>query len=64
MVTKFNTPPMSGGSSQSSGSGNSDKLVYIAIALVGAYLVYRYVIKPEMDKKTKVYESTDDASFE
>lgn len=63
MITKFNTPPMSSGSSQSSGD-KSNKLVYIAVALVGIYVLYKFVIKPEMEKKTIVYESTDDATFE
>lgn len=63
MITKFNTPPMSSGSSQSTGD-NSNKLVYLAVALVGIYFLYKFVIKPEMDKKTIVYESTDDAEFE
>ena len=64
MIAKFNTPPMaSSGGSQASGD-NSTKLMYLAVAVVGAYLLYRFVIKPEMDKKTIVYENTDDASFE
>ena len=54
---------MSSGSSQSTGD-NSNKLVYLAVALVGIYFLYKFVIKPEMDKKTIVYECTDDAEFE
>lgn len=64
MITKFNTPPMGSGSTGGSTSGGSDKLVYLAIALVGIYVVYRFIIKPEMDKKITINESTDDTSFE
>ena len=46
MVAKFDTN--GGGSSESKG-GNT--LLYVGIALVAGYSIYRYVIKPEMDKK-------------
>jgi hypothetical protein len=45
MITKFET---SGGS----GSGKSSNgMLYLVGAIVIAYLGYKYVIKPEMDKR-------------
>ncbi len=47
MITKFDT-----GSSASnpSNGGKSNTLLYIVIGAVGVYFLYKYVIKPEMDK--------------
>lgn len=46
MITNFNTPS----ASASTGKG-SNTLVYLIIGAVVLYLGYRYIIKPEMDKK-------------
>jgi Tfp pilus assembly protein PilO len=46
MITKFDT---SGGSGSTSKSGNA--LIYILVAGVVAFLGYKYIIKPEMDKR-------------
>lgn len=50
MIAKFNTSGSgNGGSSASKGGDNT--LLYLAVAVVGGYLVWRYVIKPSIDKK-------------
>lgn len=46
MITKFNTvaKPVSGG-------GSSNTLLYVAMGAVILYLAYRFVIKPDMERK-------------
>lgn len=46
MITKFDT---SGGAGSTSNSGNA--IIYLIVAGVVAYLGYKYLIKPEMDKR-------------
>ena len=48
MIARFDT---NGGGSSSAPSKGSNTLLYIGLALVGGYLLYSYVIKPQMDKK-------------
>lgn len=62
MISKLSTPSLESASKSSGASSN--KLLWIAGLFVGGFLLYRFVIKPEMDKQTIVYESTDDGSFE
>jgi hypothetical protein len=45
MITKFET---SGGSDSGK---SSNAIIYLVGAIVIAYLGYKYVIKPEMDKR-------------
>jgi hypothetical protein len=47
MIAKFNTPAPTGGGEAKGGN----TLLYIGIAVVGGYLLYRYVVKPYLDKK-------------
>ena len=49
MVTTFNTsaPATTGGQS---GKGSNTLLIVLGLAVAG-FLVYRFVIKPQMDKK-------------
>lgn len=47
MITKFNT----GSPAPSSGGGSNNSLLYIVMGAVCLYLAYRYIIKPDMDKK-------------
>ena len=47
-ITNFTTPATSVAPTT---KGNSNTLLYIAIGAVVLYLGYKYVIKPEMDKK-------------
>lgn len=49
MIAKFNTS--GGGNSGSAPSKGSNALIYGVLFLVGGYLLYSYVIKPQMDKK-------------
>jgi hypothetical protein len=49
MIAKFDTS--GGGNGSSAPSKGSNTLLYLGIALVGGYLLYSYVIKPQMDKK-------------
>lgn len=44
MITQFNTSP-------APTSKGSNTLVYLIIGAVVLYLGYKYVIKPEMDKR-------------
>lgn len=49
MIAKFDTS--GGGGSSTSSKGGSNTLIYLAVAVVGGYLLWRYMIKPQMDKK-------------
>ncbi|MEI7960773.1 MAG: hypothetical protein WCI04_00395 [archaeon] len=48
MIAKFDT---SGGGGSSTSKGGDNTLIYLAVAVVGGYLLWRYMIKPQMDKK-------------
>jgi hypothetical protein len=64
MITNFSTPSLSSGTS-SSGSGSSDKTILIVAILLGGFLLYKFVIKPEMDKQKQVLnESSTNGEFE
>lgn len=64
MITSFNTPNMSS-SPATSGSGKGDKTIMIVAILLGGFLLYKFVIKPEMDKqKAKLNESSNSGEFE
>ncbi len=55
MIAKFDTSGAGGGGSTESKGGNG--LLYFAIAVGVGYVLWTYVIKPEMDKrKAKVEE--------
>lgn len=58
MISNFNTPSMS--SNSSSATGGSDKAILFIGLLLGGFLIYKFIIKPEMDKKTTQYESDND----
>ena len=49
MIAKFDTSGAGGGGSTESKGGNG--LIYLAVAVVGGYLLWTYVIKPEIDKR-------------
>jgi hypothetical protein len=49
MIARFNTS--GGGNNSSATSKGSNTLMYGVLLLVGGYLLYSYVIKPQMDKK-------------
>jgi len=49
MIAKFDTSGAGGGGSTESKGGNG--LIYLAVAVVSGYLLWTYVIKPEMDKR-------------
>lgn len=56
MISNFNTPSMSASSGSSSG-GTDKTILIIGLALAG-FLLYKFVIKPEMEKrKTIIYEN-------
>jgi hypothetical protein len=58
MISNFSTPSIA--SSGSSSTGGTDKTVLLITLLIGGFLVYRYIIKPEMDKqKNQTNESTN-----
>lgn len=58
MISNFNTPSMS--SNSGSATGGSDKTILLIGLLLGGFLIYKFIIKPEMDKKTIQYESDND----
>jgi hypothetical protein len=59
MISKFNTPSMS--ASAGGTSGGTDKTILFVGLLLGGFLLWKFVIKPEMDKKnTIIYESDND----
>jgi hypothetical protein len=50
MITNFNTPSFNSGGSTGTGKKSNALYWLIGTALVG-YVVYRYIIKPEIDKQ-------------
>lgn len=49
----------------SSSTGGGDKTLLIAGILLGSYLLYKFVIKPEMDRqKALKYENRNDGGLE
>lgn len=55
------TPTGTGGS----GSGKSDKTIMLVAILLGGFLLYKFVIKPEMDKqKMTINEDSSNGQFE
>ncbi len=57
MITNFNTPSFNSGGSVGTGKKSNALYWLIGTALVG-YVVYRYIIKPEIDKQ-KSYDRTN-----
>ena len=49
MITKFETKSVI--SPSTNGSKSSSTLLYVIVGAVAIYLGYKYVIKPQMDKK-------------
>jgi hypothetical protein len=47
MITKFETGAVASNQGNSKGSST---LLYLIVGAVGVYLLYKYVLKPEMDK--------------
>jgi hypothetical protein len=47
-------------SNSGSATGGSDKTILLIGLLLGGFLIYKFIIKPEMDKKTIQYESDND----
>ena len=65
MISNFNTPSMATAGSGSTGSGKSDKTIMLVAILLGGFLLYKFVIKPEMDKqKITSNESSTNGEFE
>jgi len=64
MITYFNTQSLSG-VKPNAGSGKSDKTILIVALLLGGFLLYKFVIKPEMEKQKAVAnESSSSGEFE
>jgi hypothetical protein len=61
MISKFTTPSMS--ASAGGATGGTDKTILFVGLLLGGFLLWKFVIKPEMDKKnTIIYESDNDGN--
>lgn len=50
MIAKFETSPASAGTGTGTGKGSNTILIILGIAIAG-FVVYKFVIKPAMDKK-------------
>ena len=50
MIAKFDTSGSGNGGSSAS-KGGSNTLLYLGVLAIGGYLIWRYMIKPSMDKK-------------
>lgn len=57
MIAKFDTSGAGGGGSTESKGGNG--LLYFAIAVGVGYVLWTYVIKPEMDKRKAKTEAEE-----
>jgi hypothetical protein len=65
MISNFSTPSIASGSGTGSGSGSTDKTIMLVAILLGGFLLYKFVIKPEMDKqKMNNNESSTNGQFE
>lgn len=65
MISNFNTPSMTPTGTGGSGSGKSDKTIMLVAILLGGFLLYKFVIKPEMDKqKMTINEDSSNGQFE
>jgi hypothetical protein len=63
MISNFSTPSIA--SSGSSSAGGKDKTVLFIALLIGGFLVYKFIIKPEMDKqKNQADETINNEYFE
>ena len=60
MISKFTTPSMSASSGTS--TGGTDKTILFVGLLLGGFLLWKFVIKPEMDKKTIIYENDNNGN--
>lgn len=64
MISNFNTPSMTP-SGAGTGAVKSDKTIMLVAILLGGFLLYKFVIKPEMDKQKMVNnESSTNGQFE
>ena len=48
MITKFDTSSVQGTTSRGGG-----KIMLLVAVLVGGFLVYKFILKPKMDKKNQ-----------
>lgn len=61
MIQKIKTPafqPTNMGSEAKTGSG-TDKTLMIGLMLLGGFLLYKFVIKPEMEKQNRLKDEND-----
>lgn len=61
MIQKIKTPafqPTNIGSETKTGSG-TDKTLMIGLMLLGGFLLYKFVIKPEIEKQNRLINKTD-----
>jgi len=64
MISNFSTPSMASTGAGSS-AGKSDKTIMLVAIVLGGFLLYKFVIKPEMDKqKQTINESSSSGQFE
>jgi hypothetical protein len=64
MISNFSTPSMAS-TGAGSGSGKSDKTIMLVAIVLGGFLLYKFVIKPEMDKQKQIInESSSSGQFE
>ena len=62
MISNFSTPSIA---SSGTGGAKSDKTIMIVSLLLVGVLIYKFVIKPEMDKqKIVVNENSSNGEFE
>ena len=49
MITKFDTSSVEGATSK----GGGGKIMLLVAVLIGGFLVYKFILKPKMDKKNQ-----------
>ena len=57
MISKFNTPSFSSAPIKSTGKSNG--IYWLVGGLLVGYIIYKFVIKPEIDKNKQYYTNTD-----
>jgi len=63
MISNFSTPSLTPTGS-GSGTGGSNKIIIMVALVLGGFLLWKFVIKPEMDKQKTIINESSNEEFE